>query len=657
MHKNHTFLAGLRQDTAGNILPMAAIGAVVAASIVGAGVDLSRSYRARSQLQSACDSAVLAGRRTVTTNGFDNASKDAAKSYFATNFVDSEQETRSTRFEPTSSDNGITVDGEASTTLDTLVMRLFGYDTFNLTVKCSSSMGVGNSDVVLVLDTTGSMGTKLTYSQTRLQALQEAMKNFYTTLANATVGSNARIRYGFVPYSTTVNVGHLLYGLSPSYLTDKYTYSSRQAVYKDVESWGTPATTYGGPEYKNAATYSNWTDYETGYSSNSSCNNNKPSPSNSYSDTGSASSSSSTAINGSGQQVVTTTTTQPQIQITSVQCVSYSTWGGTRYKIQIKYKTRDKVTYEYKTSDKITTKVFDRWEYKPVEYDTSAYKTFAAVSTPTGDVPWGGTEPSLVSSTWNGCIHERKTVAQGSFSYSSLLGISPSNALDINIDAEPEANKKDTQWAPMWPTVVYNRYTVGSNWWGTTYTATTGTGTYGETVSSPCPAKAQGLEVMSKGTYNAYADSLVATGNTYLDIGMIWGGRLLSPDGIFSGTVKAAPANGGEVSRHIVFMTDGIMEPNNSVNQAWGLEWWDRRVTSDGSSNDAARHTSRFLAVCEAIKDKGIRIWVIAFTSGLSDDLKTCASDDSSFTADSSTELNEAFQEIAKQVGELRITK
>jgi len=81
-------------------------------------------------------------------------------------------------------------------------------------------------------------------------------------------------------------------------------------------------------------------------------------------------------------------------------------------------------------------------------------------------------------------------------------------------------------------------------------------------------------------------------------------------------------------------------------------------VTKGGSEGDAdARHTSRFLAVCEAIKAKGIRVWVIAFTSGLSADLKTCASDDSSYVATNATDLNTAFQEIAKQVGELRITQ
>ena len=48
---------------------------------------------------------------------------------------------------------------------------------------------------------------------------------------------------------------------------------------------------------------------------------------------------------------------------------------------------------------------------------------------------------------------------------------------------------------------------------------------------------------------------------------------------------------------------------------------------------------------------------MIAFSTGLTNDLEACASDNSAFTADDAEELNEAFQEIANEVGELRITQ
>ncbi len=109
------------------------------------------------------------------------------------------------------------------------------------------------------------------------------------------------------------------------------------------------------------------------------------------------------------------------------------------------------------------------------------------------------------------------------------------------------------------------------------------------------------------------------------------------------------------MARHLIFLTDGEMQPSFSIYSSYGTEYYDRRITDNGTTAITSRHTSRFRAVCEAIKAKGIRIWVIAFASDLTSDLTTCASDDSSFEASDASELNEAFQEIAKDVGELRV--
>ena len=154
----------------------------------------------------------------------------------------------------------------------------------------------------------------------------------------------------------------------------------------------------------------------------------------------------------------------------------------------------------------------------------------------------------------------------------------------------------------------------------------------------------------------AEANKLSPEGSTYLDLGMIWGGRLLSPTGMFASTVMDPPQNGAEVARHIIFLTDGEMEPSWSGYSAYGTEYYDKRVTDDGTSQQKSRHTSRFRAVCQAVRAKGIRIWVIAFGSDLSADLQACASPQSSFDAKNSEGLKEAFQDIAKNVGELRIT-
>lgn len=642
----------LRRETAGNVFPIAAVGMIVAAGVIGAAVDFGRDYRVQNQLQAACDAAVLAGRRSVSTNGYDDAAKQVAIDYFATNFDDTNQETTGTSFVTSADDKGNTVSGTARTTLSTLVMRLFNYNTFELTAYCSASMGVGNADVMMVLDTTGSMGSTLSAGQTRIQALRAAMKNFYTTLSDATDGTNARVRYGFVPYSSSVNVGKLLYDLNPAYLVDTREYQSREAQYdtstsNEVTGYSDPTVVTNPAVYSNYDT-SSWAYYDNvRYNNSSQCQAALPSNDADYANYGTAQTVTKTTTNSAGQKVVTTTVTQSQRKAT-YDCYRKT---SSKYYVIVQYQTRDVVTVTVSTSDPIydTTenKTFTKWVYKPVEYDVSAYKAFNAVTMKIGSDSQG--KPKDVTSTWAGCIEERSTTPAANFGYNSSAGITPVSAWDVKIDDAPTADD-DTKWAPMWPEVAYRRWDKNGSY-------DKAESDYGGQAPSYCPQKSQLLAEMDQDSFDTYADSLNATGNTYLDIGMIWGGRLLSPDGIFQDNVNIQPLNGGEVSRHIIFMTDGVMEPNYSIQSAWGMEYWDRRVTANGYNDDAGRHSQRFLAVCEALKDKGIRIWVIAFTSGLSTDLKTCSSDNSSYTANNADELNTAFQEIAKQVGELRITQ
>ena len=609
--------SAIGRDTRGNVLPLAAMGMLISLALVGGAIDMSRAYRAENRLQSACDAAVLAGRRAVGSNGFDEPAQTQARSYFTTNFDDVAQETNTTVFTPTTVDNGQTVTATATTRLNPVVMKVFGFQRFNLSVNCSAAMGVGNSDVMMVLDTTGSMGGSLG-AGTRISALRTAMKNFYTTVKTATAGTNARIRYGFVPYSSTVNVGRLLYAQDPDYLVDQHWIQSREAVGdKSTEQENNAAT-------QNVKLYSNKT-----FTSNKACADSMPGTTAWANNGASYALPTQTISQGTyGDQSWKTIQRQPQKRHV-YGCYNHN---GTYY------------PYDYDDLKDIDTTRVWNMEYKRLQYLVSAYKAFASASTTTGSFG------AAVTSTWEGCIEERGSVNASSFSYSSINGISPQKAYDLDIDMEPTSDD-ETKWAPMWPELAYGRLNSSGGF------DNGASSKYGYDAASYCPYQAQLLTEMSQGSFDAYADALKAEGSTYLDIGMVWGGRLASPDGIFRSNVNIAPSNGGEVSRHVIFMTDGLMEPNFSIQSAWGIEYYDRRVTDNGYSNDASRHTSRFRAICDSIKAKGIRIWTISFTTGTNSDLSYCASSDSSFNADDSTQLNEAFQEIAKQVGELRLTQ
>ncbi len=108
----------------------------------------------------------------------------------------------------------------------------------------------------------------------------------------------------------------------------------------------------------------------------------------------------------------------------------------------------------------------------------------------------------------------------------------------------------------------------------------------------------------------------------------------------------------------MIFMTDGQLTSYDFVASMYGLEMYDQRVTGGvADPTQLERQRRRYLAICEAIKGKGIRLWVIAFGTELTADMQTCSSSGSAFTAANSNSLNTAFQNIAKQISELRLTK
>jgi hypothetical protein len=138
---------------------------------------------------------------------------------------------------------------------------------------------------------------------------------------------------------------------------------------------------------------------------------------------------------------------------------------------------------------------------------------------------------------------------------------------------------------------------------------------------------------------------------------MIWGARFISPRGIFRDDNDTAP-NGDAISRHVVFMTDGNLVTNTDQYGTYGVEWWDRRVTTDGSNGQASsRHAARFQAACLAARNENITVWVVAFGTALTQNLTDCASPGRAYQANSTEELNSAFQEIAQKIAALRLTQ
>ena len=163
------------------------------------------------------------------------------------------------------------------------------------------------------------------------------------------------------------------------------------------------------------------------------------------------------------------------------------------------------------------------------------------------------------------------------------------------------------------------------------------------------------------GSLRSYIDGLNDGGTTNHTIGMIWGARYLSADGLF-GTENSKSKNGFNISRHIIFMTDGDMVVRANEYNVYGLNRLDGRLgpTSLNDSDYEARQANRFQLICAAAKAKGYTVWVVQFTSNstVGSHLRSCATSNShASSATSNAALKTAFGDIAKTIGGLRLSK
>lgn len=665
----------IRQDQAGSVLPILAAATLVLAGLIGGGVDMARGYKAERRLQAACDAGVLAGRRAVTDKGFNAAARSQANAYFNANFHAGAEGTTSPNFETTTPDNGNTIVGTARAEQSTVIMRLFGFETLPLAVTCTASMGVGNSDIMMVLDNTASMSFSAG-KVTRIQALKTAMTNFYNTVQTSVDGTNARIRYAFVPYGTTVNVGGVLAQLDPDYIASTATYQTRVPVTWSKDAGASTTKTTEGKESKSG----NETRLPNQYDSQSQCN--QAWKDTSWQNDGRSNSSSSSRFDGETEKLYQSSeVSQPQVrseytcksrQVT-VSCGFFcstkkTVWEPYRqnYKRDITTTTEDRYSAVMVTD---SNKPFDDWLYKPVSVNVGSYTSytgnpnapFSAQRTPFPTRVKSNKTSYENSAAWDGCIIERDTIPSKKFTFESLQdGIrdeANGKPIDLDIDLAPTPGEPSTQWRPLWPQLAYTRNDPVPSLSGGS-----------SPMSEYCTYRAQTFATQSSQDFAKVVAGMQAlTMGTYHDAGLLWGARMSSPNGIFADNVNEKPVNGGTVSRHLIFMTDGVLQtmpgpdyPSTYVNTLYGIEHLDRRITGGDYSTSAAepRHVSRTKAICEAIKARGIRLWVITFGTTLAaTDLVGCSSPNSSFESSNAEELDAHFQEIAKQVGELRVTQ
>jgi len=153
------------------------------------------------------------------------------------------------------------------------------------------------------------------------------------------------------------------------------------------------------------------------------------------------------------------------------------------------------------------------------------------------------------------------------------------------------------------------------------------------------------------GRIKAKIESLYASGNTLSNLGMVWGYRLLSPEAPFR---EGALWTDKTVKKVALLMTDGDNNIGGGSSSYSGYGPWTTLRLTDHDLD------VKLAATCENMKNDGITVYTITFTSGINDMTKAyfrnCATDESKYyDAPGQQDLIDAFEAISRELSNVHI--
>lgn len=196
-----------------------------------------------------------------------------------------------------------------------------------------------------------------------------------------------------------------------------------------------------------------------------------------------------------------------------------------------------------------------------------------------------------------------------------------------------------------------------------------------------CPQAVQSM-VAEKNTLVTSVNSMTAAGSTFINTGMAWGYRMLSPKwrGLWGGEMNTnnLPLDYKTplMNKVVVLMTDGMNSFSSGNFTNYGFLSDNQLGTTKTMNNGDAYSVSaekqlddRTLAVCNALKANGVIIYTIGFgqddtnnfssaTSVNGPLLKACATSEAYyFLAPTNAQLQTAFAAIGDSLANLRISQ
>ncbi len=710
-------LAGRREGNVAILFGLSAIPLVIGAGIA---IDTVRAYTVKTRLGAALDAAALAVGSEL--NQTSSALTTDLNNYFAANYPASALGGATATVTAVPANENLTastVNFQASATVPMTFMQLVGVNNITVTVSAQIKRTSG-IELVLALDNTGSMlcgphsgapnynnadcsedvvtsDTSCTNAsdQSRICTLMNASTNFVNILANA-MSSADQLYVGVVPYVTTVNVaGSFCSGAlscNSNIATDCAGSSAvigdtGNPVYDPNKAVAQPTTTFTGTTTNGSATITSVSPAPTSlFAGIPVTGTGIPSGATVVSTTAttivlSSKATSShagetltvTGIYGSTTNGSTTVTIFPPVStiaaLVAGEVVTGPSPPATTTANAKGIGVANSAGYPYSTSVQSVNTANNT-----ITLCNPALQANAAVELTLFPPLSYDTTHSGTTENWMGCVVEPTSSGENS----GVAGVINSSATDPDY-TEPAS------WGPWYAYWWYPAGPSGSSgtnsWTPATITAQTNTDEIlGEVTTDwdHFPGPNQGCPVALlplTSVYNTKSTVLSTissmwprdAGGTQVDIGAIWGWRVLSPNGPFT------PNNGHPLSyataantawlKVMVLMTDGEEEWPAST-QLTGLGYLaDGKIGTTSNTTTAVTNLgSRLADTCTNMAKDGIIIYTVGLGEDGSEganntDLKNCPANGGYFIPANPATLNAAFTQIAQSLLALRLSQ
>ncbi len=202
-----TRLRACARNGKGNVATLFALSLIPLSIVAGGGVDYVHAINAKAKLQSRLDDAVLAAGHYPFLESNKAKIKATITNYLTARMTGPLQDVTlsgvNVVLDPTK--NSMHADVTAKVPLTFL--RIIGLNDFDIKITSGATNAIGATEIVLVLDNTGSMNWSLNGgSGSKLAELKRTAKKLIDDLYADSLQSNTAIKVGIVPFSRAVRV-------------------------------------------------------------------------------------------------------------------------------------------------------------------------------------------------------------------------------------------------------------------------------------------------------------------------------------------------------------------------------------------------------------------------------------------------------------------